>query len=254
MKFKLLIIFLLSIFLSSCFTIMYTDKTKQTYNPNHEILPSSLVDTNYIVKKEKCITETNLFEGVYIGKTKKKRRECYNFQFTGMLEGENRIFDMYIPIDNNFKPIIYEVKKIKQGKPAFLYMKYCYPMNEMSGRLFNEMSDDLKNPDIFYNYINYDDTQIPDTTFIVALDYYYLHQTFDAITNIYSKNTNNSYSVKQLRNKDINVRNLKLEYKKRSRAKWFLSRMAYVGTVTADIITSPFQLIGFIYISITGIW
>ncbi len=111
----------LSFLLQSCITQMHTEDVKKKYQPGYEFADFEEVDTNLIIKKEAKI---NIIEGVYLGEVKKSRKNYYNLQFDGLLEGKNRILDMYIPTDGNSFPFVYEIEKIKKGKPAFLSMEY----------------------------------------------------------------------------------------------------------------------------------
>ncbi len=75
------------------------------------------------------------------------------------------------------------------------------------------------------------------------------------ITDIYIKNNTGIYTKKQFRaEKSEAYDNFKLKYINRKKSKHFWAKAAYAYTIPADIVTSPFQLLGFLHIIIFGLW
>ena len=252
----LLLIMSVNFILQGCITKSYKRKMEKKYNPAYEFLKPEEISSNEILGLEGRV---GIFEGVYLGEMKKNGINYFNLQFTGMLNGKNRILDIYIDTSGKTFPLTHEFKEIKSGKPAFLFLDYgcCFkePKNVLE-YLFAEFYGDYSDPDIFLNFINYDKSKLSDTIFFVGLNYdNSAYPKSIMVTNIYSKNSEDGFSAKRITSKRTEAYyNLKLNYIIRNKGKMRLSKMMYGLTVLGDIVTSPIQLLGYIYLRIFGIW
>jgi len=241
----LLIIVFIGFILQGCSTQEHSDKIKTEFSPANEFLQIEDADPKYIMAKEPGII---IVKGVFLGKIKKRGTQYYNLQFTGMLNGKNRVLDMYIQTENKSFPIVKEVDKMKQGKPAFLF-EYCdYNSLEETisqfDKFFTPYIKKYKDPKVFFDFIKYDKGQIPDTTFFIGLNYDSPAYPKSRITsNIYFKKDNGNFIAKRVFSKESDAYyNLKLEYKIRNKNKMYLSLFKYVYTVLWDIVMWPYDL------------
>ena len=113
---------------------------------------------------------------------------------------KNRVLGIYIETATKSFPIIYEVEKIKEGKPAFLFMNYFlgYNLNTpIAHGLFFPTKDRIEGMEKFFDSIKYKKTNIPDTSFLMALDSSSMGSTATTFRTIMYEYINGSYSVKE---------------------------------------------------------
>ena len=247
---------LFNFLLQGCITQSYTKKMVKEYSPGYEFLKPNELNGKEIIALE---DKVGIFEGVYLGEIKKNGHNYLNLQFTGMLNGKNRVLDIYIDKSGNTFPRTRELKEIKSGKPAFLFLDYGTYFGgpgKILGELFAEFYGDYSDPDVFFNFINYDKSKLSDTIFFVGLNYDdSAYPKSRMITNFYLKNSGGIFSAKRIISKETEAYyNVKLKSEIRNKSKMRSSKMMYGLTVLGDIITSPVQLLGYIYLKIFGIW
>ena len=241
----ILTIVLIGFILQGCSTQEHSDKIKTEFSPAHEFLQIEDAEPKYIIAKEPGVI---IFKGVYLGIIKKRGTKYYNLQFTGMLNGKNRVLDMFIQTENKSFPIVKEIDEMKQGKPAFLFEYYNYNSLEETSSLYDKFFTpyikNYKDPNAVFDFIKYDKTKIPDTTFFIGLNYDSPSYPKSRITsNIYFKKDNENFIAKRAFSKEFDpYSNLKLEYKVRNKNKMYLDLFGYVYTVLWDIVMWPYDL------------
>jgi len=251
----ILIIMILNFTLQGCISRRYTSRLTKKYSAKYEFCTVDDIDTNYVVGKE---NDVRIFKGVYAGKLNKKGIECYNLQFTGLLQGNNRVLDIYIPVKGESFPKLYETDKMKEGKTAFLFYDYgigfgvfdtiLYP-------LFNKFNENYKDIDDFLKLINHTQKELSDTFFIVGLKYDgFVYPKSEITCNIYQKKQDGTLRASRITGSEVEAySNVKLKYIVRNKNKKAIDSLGYGVTVLGDIVTAPFQLLFLAYLKIFGL-
>jgi len=244
-----------SIIFQGCFTSSLHKKIARNYQPKKEFAGPLGIESKSLIAKGH---NTNIYKGKYLGEEFKNTNTYAHLQFEGMLEGDNRVLDIYFNIDTNAFPEFYELKNMEQGLDAYLFLSESGFNGAINRQYFGKPVEKIANPELLYNHANLDKTKIPDNCVIMGLYYSYDPgnvMTSKAIINIYTKISDNQYSIKQMQAENIDKTGkfFHLNYVARNKTKKNLNKLLYVLSVPADIVTSPIQFLFYLYVSITGV-
>jgi len=223
------------VFQSGCATISYDRYMGTSYEPTKEFRDFD--------EKNKYYAGTLVSE-----KTSFRGKECYHLQFEGVLEGPGRYLNLYLPRDGRSDAAILETDRKLDGKKiSFLIVeRTCCADNYKE--LFDPipMRETEKNPSILYDYVknkfgrSVSAADLPvifcQLSFTNVLKYSVIYTVWETGAAGASYRWNSSL--------DQPYSNIEVNWGKRSRVVYILSRTGYVFTALFDIATSPIQLIG----------
>jgi hypothetical protein len=185
-----------------------------------------------------------VFEGKYVGDVDFKGVSAYHLQFAQVLDGENRILNLYCDPKNAIYPRIFETTEMKAGSPAFIYINQTSDFEEKDFRnqLFYQNDKLPETPDTFLTNINFDKTKISETLIVLDMDFGSVFSVPVTMI-VWNKDSDGKYSVS--RNYSFLEKAPyppKLKWKKRNKLIFGLMNLGYAVVVPFDILTCPLQL------------
>ncbi len=163
-------------------------------------------------------------------------------QFDGVLLGRRR----YLNIETGPGGMrFYETgTKMETGKRVFLIQQNTCCMDDGAFRavLFLKQGDAADPSEILKKYFNFDAGRTEYPSSLVVMDFTNIY-TFMSINPFWEKGPEVSYLV-QASGNDYNEVMNEIHWHERSFLQYIMMHGFYILTVPADIITSPFQLIG----------
>ncbi len=222
---------------------------------------------------------TKVFKGVWAGKREINGESYHYLQFDGLLKGEGRYLDVMIPLKGKSSPAI-EIgpggnltetkalvprpgdvmfkesdKRINGDRPAYLIFQ-IYSNIDMKPfyALFNQKVGQVSDPkDILKEHFNYviEDPQYPIA--LVKLDFV-LNYSYSARALVWEKGIGEKAHVvcEGLDLDKYDGPRFNIEWNERSKLIYGLRQAGYIGTVVADVVTSPVQLIYLLLVAASG--
>ncbi|MCU0849330.1 MAG: hypothetical protein MUD12_15720 [Spirochaetes bacterium] len=223
------------VFQCGCATISYHRYMGTSYEPTREF---------------RDFAENNrLYTGTLVSENAAYRgKECYHIQFEGVLEGNGRYLEIYLPRDGQADAAILETDKKLDGKKiSFLIIeRSCCADNYRE--LFDPipMRETEKNPSLLFNYVK---NKFGRSVSAADLPVIFCKLSFSNVFQysvIYTVWETGAAGASYRWNSSLEqpYSNIEVGWGKRSRAVYVLSRAGYVFTALFDVATSPIQLIG----------
>jgi hypothetical protein len=197
-----------------------------------------------------------IYEGEYNGQLERDNKKYYHVHFSGVLKGDNRYLNLYLPSDILGKSIIFDSQMQGSGrKCAYLLFQRACCINDHLYKILlylkeGEVSDPVK---IMKKHLNYELKTRDYPIVLCTLDFSNIFN-YSIIFIVWEKSSAGIPFVSKKviipgKKYDFNMR---ITWQERSRTMYAIRMVGYVGTVAADIITSPIQLIAIIVYAVIG--
>jgi hypothetical protein len=219
-----------------------------------------------------------IFKGVYAGKRKHHGKMHHYLQFEGLLKGKGRCLDVLISLEGKLKPavevgpdgrfrktgrvlkrpgdvIILESEKRLTGKyPAYIIFQIYTSLDQKINRSFyNQKVGQVSDPAVLLKDFNYKIRKPQYPFALVHLDFSNIDKyTADAL--VWERDSAGKQVVSSV---SVNIDKydgalIAVEWRVRDKLLYGVRQAGYVGTVVADVITSPVQLVMLILEALAG--
>ncbi len=221
-----------------------------------------------------------VYEGIWSDTVEIDGVESVHLQFDGFLKGKERYLDVIIPKKGRIRPG-YEIvpgkglqeskntvevpgglifresgKKVSGHHPAYLLLQSMQPLDGMKSFyvLFNQKVGMKSDPAaILKDYFGYEITNPQIPLVLVNLDTT-LNYQYSAQCIVWDRGSDGSAVVTHigLDNDQYDGPRMEIGWRERNRPVYILRQGGYIGTVLADIITSPIQLVRMLLTGFSG--
>ncbi len=217
-----------------------------------------------------CASTATVYRGAYAGIRDIDGGKYHYLQFDGLLKGQGRYLDVMLPLEGRetraqaLGPdgLFHETDRIiiRPGQvtfretstaiagthPAYLMLQSCASSNmDAFYALFNQKAGKESDPvSIMKQHFKYDIADPKYPLALVKLDFT-LNYSYSARSLVWEKNASGKTAV-ACEGVDIDKYDgprFSVEWKERSKMVYGLKQAGYAGTVIADVVTSPVQLV-----------
>lgn len=195
---------------------------------------------------------TVVYKGVWAGEQEFRGARCHHLQFANLLKGRDRYLDVLISATGEVF-LIESPKRLAGSRPAYLILQATAPMDSDGFyALFEQQVGKESAPAaILAEHFDYEVTERRYPFAIVKLDFASTDQYTSTGIVWELREGRSIVDLKSLTYEPYDGPHLRIAWKVRNCPGYQLRKVGYVGTVLADIVTSPVQIVMYLVIGLT---